>query len=186
MRARLAAALEYLGPAGVAGIGVLVFCAAFELSWLAPLAAKQRQLESRLVAARSGLAAKPQASRRDPAAELAAFLAELPKSSALRAATAEIHERAGRAGVSLKSGNYRLVWEKNGRIGRWQMSFDTEAAYPATRRFLGELLLVMPALALENVAFQRREIGGGKPETTLRLSLLVARESGAESAREAP
>lgn len=183
MKARLAAALEFLGPAGVAAIGVLVFCAAFQISWLAPLAAKHRQLESRLAAARTGLPPKPQTARRDPAAELAAFLAELPKASALGAATAEIHERAGRAGVSLKSGSYRLVWEKNGRIGRWQMSFATEAAYPATRQFLSELLVAMPALALENVTFQRREIGGGKPETTLRLSLLVARESGSVSAR---
>jgi hypothetical protein len=168
--------LRALGAPGVIALGLLVFCLVFHLFWAAPLRAELARLEARLArsqAERPDSAAAPSGAERVPR-ELEELLRVLPVQATLGAQVKEIHAVALKHNVGLRRGGYELVWETAGRFGRQRMVFQSDAAYGALRAFLREVLARQPALALEDASFSRR-VGSGTLETTLTLTLLVAR-----------
>lgn len=176
MSSRWQGGLRVLGRPGVVGIGMLVFCLVLFNFWHRPLAAERARLEAML--ARTPLAATPadpaQAGAADMVRALTDLQRDLPAEAQLGDAVRDIHAIALKHGVGLRRGGYERVWETAGRFGRQRMVFQSDAAYPALRAFLREVLAQQPALALEDAIFSRRT-GSATLETTLTLTLLVAR-----------
>lgn len=175
-RALLQGWLRALDAPGMVALGLLVFCLGFYYYGVGPLQAELAMLEAQLArsqAESSGTAAGPSGTDRVPQ-ELEDLLRALPAEAALGTQVKEIHAIALKHGVGLRRGGYELVWETAGRFGRQRMVFQSDAAYGALRAFLREVLARQPALALEDASFSRRA-GNGALETTLTLTLLVAR-----------
>lgn len=182
MNSRWQGGLRVLGKPGVAGLGLLVFCLTLFTFWHRPLVAESARLEAML--ARTQLAATSADPAQAGAADLVRALAELqrdlPAEAQLGAAVKDIHAIALKQGVGLRRGGYERVWETAGRFGRQRMVFQSDAPYGAVRAFLREALQQQPALALEDATFARRA-GTGTLETTLTLTLLVARTEAQEA-----
>ena len=163
--------LEHLGLPGVAGLGIFAFVAMLHVSWQRPL-----QAEIRLAAQQSRPVPTAPAAAGHTAA-LDALLQQLPDESGLGEHIKALHATALKQGVQLRKGGYDLAWETAGRLGRQRMVFQTNASYPAIRRFLREALAAQPALALDDIAVSQRPTEPAAPEISMTFTLLVARSA---------
>lgn len=163
---------ERLGAPAVIAAGVLAFCLVLFFTASRPLAQDLARLDAERLRAHP-----PSDASRDSARQLDLLLGQLPREAELPARLAELHAMARREGVVLRRGSFDASSEKHGRLLRQQMGFQTQADYPAVRRFLREALTAMPALALEEVEIARSAQGpAGVVEVSLRFSLLLARK----------
>lgn len=139
------AGLERLGMPGVAGVGLLLFCLAFQFGSLAPLA---RELDG-LEAEKARLAAAVAAGGTGPLTVAGLPLrpfAEAPELLKLLNTLAEKH------GVAVERATY-AVKGKEGPL-RLEVGMPLKVAYPALRAYLREAL-ALPAAALEELTLQR-------------------------------
>lgn len=166
---RLRRLLDALGPAGVAGLGVLCFCLAFELGTVAPA---RQDLEERGAAserARTKPMALPVAAARE-AQRLEHFRASFPSSDRLTDELAALHDHAKSAGLRLRQAEYRLEKGATG-LTAYRVTLPIRGSYAQLRGFLGRVLEQMPTVSLDGMSFQRRKASDGVLEAQLRLTM---------------
>lgn len=174
LRAVASAWTERLGVAGVVGVALLAFAAAFQLGTIGPESARKEALErdqSKLEQARAP-GSEPV---RTPQEDLSAFYAMLPEETAIPAFSERVYALGAALGVPLRQGSYRHATDEGAGYARYEVTYQTQAAYYRVRLFLRDLLREMPALALDDVAFQRQQANAPSAETTLKLVLFVRR-----------
>lgn len=167
-----AAALERLGRQGVIGVSLLVFAGAFYAGGIAPSQQRLEQLEAR--AARLEKERGARAAHEAPAeSELASFYALLATPERMRELTARVFELGKQYEVTLRQGSYRVTGDAHAPFARYEISYQTQAAYYRVRLFLRELMREMPMVALEDIHFQRQSASVPAPEISLKISFLV-------------
>lgn len=169
MKARLEALLRRLGPAGVLGFGVLLGCAAFYFSSLAPLeaeAAAQRLALERLKA-RSPHRLVASGGRGD---DLRRFYALFPASAELTDQVERLHSLARRSGLDLSQGEYRLERRASG-LWAYRVTLPARGTYGQFRDFVGAVLKQMPIASLDGLRFERKKAVDTQLEGQLRLTL---------------
>jgi len=67
--------------------------------------------------------------------------------------------------------------DKVGKLVRYQMTLPVKGEYPQIRKFLTDLPGALPAVALENVQFERQKIADPNVEAKIRLVLYMERAS---------
>ena len=174
MKARLEAALRRLGTAGVLGIGLLLACAGFYVSALAPLeqeAAAQRLALERL---KTRTPHRPVSSggREE---DLRRFQALFPSASELTDEVERLHRLARRAGLDLAQGEYRLERRVNG-LWAYRVTLPVRGSYPQFRDFIGAVLKEMPVAAVERLRFERKKPGDAQLEAQIQLTLFFRPE----------
>lgn len=181
MRALLARWVEALGLAGIVGIGLAVFCAAFYFGTIRP--GEQRLAALHLEQARLERI-RDQRTRDGVGAEggsveerLQGFYDLLASEQSIGELLESIDAVARRNGVVLRQGSYRFSWEAGSRSGRYEVTYTGQAPYYQVRIFLHEVLRELPMLSLDEVGFQRQQTTAGAAELTARFSLLVRRDS---------
>lgn len=173
MRQRLNAWLRRLGTPGVLGIGVLLGCAAFYASALAPLGdevAAQRMALERL---QSRTLHRPAAaSSGDRAEDLQRFYNLFPPSERLTDEVARLHRLGRSAGLDLAQGEYRL---ERRPIGLWayRVTLPVRGSYPQLRDFLAAVLKDMPIASIEALRFERKRAADTQLEAQVRVTLHV-------------
>lgn len=178
MRRQLEKFFVLLGKPGIAGVGILAFCAMFYWSAIHAQVQAVRTLRNEvrvLEASRASAMRQVDLTARDPGKQLSMLIQALPPDGSLGELTGQMFATAKKYNVVLKTGSYQTVWEKTGRIGRYQMTFQTEAPYYLTRFFLRDILNEIPVLSLNDISVQRKEVSAPKPEITLKFTLLFAR-----------
>ena len=169
MKARLEALLRRLGPAGVAGLGVLLGCVGFYFTSLAPLeaeAAAQRLALERLKA-RSAPRAITSGGRAD---DLRRFYNLFPPAAQLTDEVQRLHALARRSGLDLAQGEYRLERRASG-LWAYRVTLPARGSYGQFRDFVGAVLKNMPIASLDAMRFERKKAVESQLEGQLRLTI---------------
>jgi len=169
MRARLEAFLARLGAAGVLGVGVLLACAGFYVSSLAPLereAAAQRLALERLKA-RAPLQPVASGGRAD---ELRRFQGLFPSASALTGEVERLHRLARGAGLDLAQGEYRLERRPTG-LWAYRITLPVRGTYSQCRDFIAAVLKDMPIASIDALRFERKRAAETQIEAQVRITL---------------
>lgn len=166
---RLHALLQTLGPAGVAAIGVLLFCVAFHAGAL-------RTVERELSALRATAARDTSpAALRAPAdgtrgADLQRFYHLFPPLQELPGEIERLHGMARAAGVELLRADYRLE-DREAPLAAYRVTLPLRAPYPRIRDFAGSVLQSMPSAAIDALRLERRK--ADETELNAQLSLTL-------------
>ncbi|HEY8069140.1 MAG TPA: hypothetical protein VIF38_09640 [Burkholderiales bacterium] len=172
---RLHLLLQALGPAGVAGIGVLLFCAAFYVSAIRP--AKRELGALRLAAARAAPPATGRVAAGDPrAAEFQRFYRLFPVLEQLPDALEHLYALARGSGVELRRADYQLE-DRGGPLAAYRVTLPLRAPYPRIREFIGTALQSMPILALDALRFERKKTDDPEVDAQLRLTMYFRRST---------
>lgn len=160
--------LEALGPAGVVGVGVALFCLPFYFSTLAPL---EKEAARRSVSAERQRARLPaQPAGVDAAADLARFHAAFPPVERLGAEVEALYAHARGAGLHLQQGEYRLE-TRNGGLTAYRVTLPVRGSYGQLRSFVGRVLKAMPVASVDAVRFERKKAADTQLEAQVRLTL---------------
>lgn len=102
--------------------------------------------------------------------QLDAFYAHLGGAEGLPGMLAALHQAAEAEGLVLQRADYRLVRDPQDRLMRYQIAVPVSGPYPGVRGFIARVLERMPAMALDQVAFERRQIAEGRVDARLRFT----------------
>jgi hypothetical protein len=169
MKTRLQGLLRRLGAPGVLGIGVLVACAGF---WSSALAPAERELAAQSLALERLRARTPfqPVSAGGRAEELRRFYNLFTPADALTAELERVHALARRAGLELAQGEYRLERPAYG-LWAYRVVLPVRGGYAQMRGFLGALLRDMPTASLDGLRFERRKAEETELDAQLRITL---------------
>lgn len=109
-----------------------------------------------------------------PQARLAAFRRHFDGDQTLAQRLARLHELAGKHGLELRRGDYRLSARGDDGLARYRMEVPIEGRYPNIRAYALEALHDMPTMSLEQLQVQRRSIADAQVEAVLVFNLFIA------------
>ncbi|BAN50724.1 GspMb/PilO family protein [Metapseudomonas resinovorans] len=173
--------LQRLGWPGLGGAALLALALGYAVFGLLParqaLADMQRQLQADRVQLAS--VAEPVAPGKPASgassAQLEDFRRNLPAQLDATGAIDRIYALAQDEGIALARGEYALGVDPKTRLARYQVLLPVRGSYPQLRRFLHGLQAQLPALALEEVDLQRKQIADSELEGRVRMTLYLAR-----------
>jgi Tfp pilus assembly protein PilO len=174
--ARLRAAVEQLGRAGVVGIALVAFAVAFYVSAVAPLATELARLRAEADDLQQRLQMGGAAAGRlkgTPAEQLATFYAFFPPPQSSPDWLGKIHAAAGAKGLVLRSGEYKLERSADQKLARYQITLPVVGSYAQIRGFVGQVLADVPAAALEEITLRRESVSSPMLEARIRLTLYL-------------
>ena len=163
---------RHLGVAGVAGIALLVACAAFSAAGLRPALAERAALRAELERAASGGAAAQPGRFAEEA--LAGFYGMLGGRDEAAAALRSVFDAAAVEGLAVELGEYRLAPQPGSKLLRYQIVLPVKGSYGAVRRFVARALNDVPGLALEGLDLRRESVSASAVEARVQLSLYLA------------
>ena len=169
MKWRLQRLLRALGAAGILGVGVLIACAGFWSSALAPLQAElaaQRLAAERL---RTRTPYQP-VSTGSRAEELQRFYNLFPPAASLTDELERVHALARAAGLELEQGEYRLERPAYG-LWAYRATLPVHGAYAQLRSFVASLLAGMPTASLDGLHFERKKAADAQLDAQIRITL---------------
>jgi hypothetical protein len=164
---RLRRLLDALGPAGVAGLGVLVFCVPFYFSALAPA---EKELQRR--SAGKVLPVPAQNIGEDPGAELERFYSRFPPVDRLGAEMQALYAHARASRLQLAQGEYRLE-SQSGGLAAYRVTLPVRGNYGQLRQFVGRVLTHMPTASIDALRFERKKAPDPQIEAQLRLTIYL-------------
>jgi hypothetical protein len=171
MSARLQQLLRRLGVAGVLGVGLLVACAAF---WASALAPAREELAARRAAAERLRARAPHqpvltSGRAD---EIRRFHGLFPPAESLTEQLRQVHRHARAAGLELAQGEYRLERPLHG-LWAYRVTLPVRGTYPQLRGFIAALLAEMHTASVEGLRFERRKAAEAELDAQLRITVYL-------------
>ena len=163
--------LRRLGATTLAGIAAMAAAATVFVASNLPQGAAVTSLQSEL-------AQRPAAAGGTALAGAAggALLAALPPRSEAPEVVAKIYEEAQAAGVELPRGQYEYLPARDGAAARYRMTFPVHASYPQIRSFLDRTLIALPAVAVEGLRIERKNVGDGSVDAEVKLAAYVGSE----------
>jgi len=161
-----------LGWQGKSGIAILLLAALFLNLLLNPLERETLVMRSHLDAARAKSGGEHHAIAGGRQQELAEFFDSLPEQKDVTDTLASIYAISEAAGVELKQADYHLEDRDAPRI-EYTMNFPVRGEYPRIRAFIHSVLANNPAMALDQITFQRDKIGDAALNANVRLTLFL-------------
>jgi len=160
--------LNALGPAGVAGIGVLLFCVPFYFNALAPARAEVE----RRTAVQKRAPSQPILANNDGAGELERFYSRFPRVDRLPGQLDTLYAHAKVANVQLLQGEYRME-SSSGALTAYHVTLPVRGSYPQLRQFVGRVLKDMPTTSLDALRFERKKAADAQLEAQVRLTIYL-------------
>lgn len=165
--------VEQLGLPGIAGLGLLAFCAMFYVANEAPLHKEVQSLQHETVVMQARSKPTPEQVRQQPNRQLEAFYESFPAVRAAPDSLGLLRQTALEQGVALEQGEYHLVRNGTDKLVRYEISLPVKADYMHLRKFLSRLLADMPHVMLESVDFQRQKISDTMLDAQVKLTLFL-------------
>jgi Tfp pilus assembly protein PilO len=160
----------------LAALVLLLASAAFYHLALKPLEERlvklDRELERAVRAAAAGSWLRIASSA--PAAKLEAFYRFFEREENAPEALAKLHGAALASGLTLRSGEYRLV-DSAQRLERYRITLPVSGSYAQIRAFVETALAEIPVLALDQVSFRRKSANEARIEADVVLTLYSVR-----------
>ena len=170
--------LQGLGVPGLAGLGLLVLALSYGLVGLLPdweslqsLNQQTRDATEYLAKVEDGTVAPPVVPQR----QLDDFRSKLPSQPQATVAIDKIYALAAQERITLSRGEYSLGVDPKTHLARYQILLPVRGSYPQLRRFLHALLGQLPAVVLEDVEFQRKNIADTDLTGRIRMTLYLSR-----------
>ena len=162
-----------LGWAGSLGVALMLCALLFYLLHVMPQERQRVALESDNVAQQQLHTNGDHRAAEPPSSQLARFDALLPSQNDLPAVLAHVHADALQHGVDLSEGQFKLQLEPDSRIARYHISFPVKAGYGAAREFVRQVMQDIPAMALEELSFERSDPKSSLANTRIQFVLYV-------------
>jgi hypothetical protein len=162
--------LDLLGPAGIAGLGVLVFCLPFYFNSVAPAEREVAKRSAAAAAQRARLPVQP-VSAPEGVAELERFYRRFPTLDGLQGELEAVYQHARASKLQLAQGEYRL--EKGAGLAAYRVTLPVRGSYAQVRQFVGRLLKEMPTASLDALRFDRKKAGDAQVEAQVRLTIYL-------------
>jgi hypothetical protein len=162
--------LEVLGAAGVAGIGVLLFCLPFYFSALAPAQAELKRRTA--VTAASARPSATQSPDTLDSSDLERFYSRFPPVERLPSELDALYAHAKVSRVQLRQGEYRME-SRGAALTAYQVTLPVRGSYPQLRQFVGRVLKDMPTTSLDAVRFERKKAADAQLEAQVRLTIYL-------------
>jgi hypothetical protein len=169
---RLRIALSCWHPAAV-GAALLLVAAVVALAWLRQADDLLRQQQDRL----RRMAALPAERAVAPPGvdqNLAAFRASLGDSRYAEEQVKVLFGLAAKSGLVLRQGEYKLSYDRNAKLGLYQISLPVSGSYRAIWQFTLLALRAIPFASLDDISFRRDAIGAASVDARLRLTLYLS------------
>lgn len=173
MKQQLIQFREQLGWQGMAGIVLLGLVGMFQMLALQPLQQEVAFMRSHLDAARTKTSMQGRTlSLGERQNELGMFFDSLPAEQDVTDTLASIYAIAEASGVSLKQAEYHpdmhnKLWTEYG------MDYPVEGEYAQIRYFVARVLADHPAIALDQIDFQRDKISDPVLKAHIRFTLFL-------------
>jgi len=171
-------AVQAVGTPGVVGVALLVFSLSFALSMLLP---SWQELERQRMSAASAKESLPIAATRSsmqdfsPAAELRMFYDIFPPRADAPEWLARVYAAAEEIKLPLSRGEYVVSTDQQTGLVRYRIVLPVRGSYSQVREFVAATLHAVPALALDEVTFERPKISEREVEAHIRLTLYLKR-----------
>jgi hypothetical protein len=162
--------LRRIGMAATAGLAAVVLAVTLFIAQNLPQGAAVLALKSQL------LRLAPTGKGASVAAPSGVNLASLPPRGEAPNVVAKILEEANASGVGLPRGQYEYVPARDGVAARYRMTFPLRASYPKIREFMDRTLLALPAVAVDGLRIERKNVGDDTVDAELKLSAYVRSE----------
>ncbi|QHF38669.1 pilus assembly protein PilO [Pseudomonas sp. S34] len=170
--------LQGLGIPGLAGMAMLVLALSYGLVGLLPdweslqsLSQQTREATEYLAKVEDGSVAAPVVPQR----QLDDFRSKLPSQPQATVAIDKIYALAAQERITLSRGEYSLGVDPKTQLARYQILLPVRGSYPQLRRFLHALLGQLPAVVLEDVELQRKNIADTDLTGRIRMTLYLSR-----------
>lgn len=173
MKAPLKQFREQLGTPGMMGVVLLALAGSFLTLALQPLEKETAFMHSRLDTVHSKSAIQTRTfSLGNRQKELGAFFESLPAEQDVTDVLASIYAAAGATGVELKQAEYTLDVKDKSRVA-YGMVFPVQGEYVKVRLFVSSVLANNPAIALDQINFQRDRVNDSTVKAEIRLTLFM-------------
>lgn len=110
-----------------------------------------------------------------PRAQLASFYDHFARGERLADRLARVYTIAHSLNVEMKHADYRLIGQPDRKIDRYQMILPVQGSYPTVRAFITASLREMPTMSLDQVQFQRKNVGDGAVDAQITFTFYLAR-----------
>jgi hypothetical protein len=163
---RLRRLLDVLGPVGIAGVGVWLFCLPFYFNALAPAEAQ--------VVRRSAPASRLplQLQGEEGAGELERFYSRFPRADRLHGQLETLYAHARASRVQLLQGEYRLE-AGSGALNAYHVTLPVRGSYQQLRHFVDRVLKDMPTTSVDALRFERKKAADAQLEAQVRLTIYL-------------
>ncbi len=164
---------EQLGWQGMSGIALLILAGTFHILALKPFEQEVAFMRSHLEAARAKISVQSRTfSPDDRRKELGVFFDSLPAEQDVTDILASIYGVAEASGVGLKQAEYHLDNANKPRV-EYGMVFPVQGEYTKIRFFVARVLADHPAIALDQINFQRDKISDPILKAEIRFTLFL-------------
>ena len=167
---RAAWTISRTGRPGLVGIALLLAAALFLVSTHLKVAAEVEALRRDLAAAQG----QERTTAADKGADPAAAMSALPARTDMPAILRQLFNKATHAGLAVDTGRYEINATGSGGVVRYQIAFPVTGPYPQIRSFIGATLATMPAVALSDLALDRKAIADGSVDAQIRMTVYTA------------
>ena len=176
---RLAWLLRRYGSTLALWAGLMLIAAALALHGLAvrPLQQSLDALQAQPKGPREGKLERlsDDLARQDsPRAQLASFYAYFNSDDRLTDSLAKVYAIARSLGLEMKRAEYRLNSQPGRKLDRYQMVVPIQGNYTTIRAFVTAVLRAQPTMSLEQVQFQRKDIGEGVVDAQISFTFYLA------------
>jgi hypothetical protein len=111
-----------------------------------------------------------------PSKRMAALKEILPSERSAESEIKKLFLLARNEGLELSQAEYSRSGSDVAPLLRLQLRLPVQGSYSAIRRFIGNALLTMPFLSVDELSFRREETGNAEGEASLKLSIFLLRE----------
>lgn len=163
---------EQLGWQGMAGLAMLVIAGLFHVFALQPVEQEVAYMHSRLDAAQSRMNGHGELRIGDQQKELGAFFGSLPGEEDVTDILGSVMAIAEASKVDLKQAEYRVSEKTDFRMA-YSLYLPAQGGYSNIRHFVFRVLAEHPAIALDQINFQREKVNDPTLKAEVRLTLFI-------------
>ena len=171
LAASLNRGLAAVGHTGIVGIGLLIFCAGFYTSWIAPRHDEIRVLEARIARLQQASGA-PAAVQRDRG-PLTEFYGFFPPAESIPKALDVLFAVAQRNGLEIVKSDYRLVASADPNITTYQVRFPLKGTYVQVRKFVAATLQELPFASLDELRLEKKRVEDVTVDSQIRFTFFL-------------
>ena len=168
-----------LGVAGKIGAGLMVVAGIYFFSVVLPQESALQKLKERAETLQLQVSSKQapgdiEAGKKMSGDQaLQVFYEFFPRIDSSPFWVRELVQLAKKQGVELSSSEYRLVYENDARLARYEMILPVKGRYAQIRAFIADALEAVPAMAISAVAIKRENVTSEKLEARLEINLYL-------------